>query len=291
MRRKTWLGIGLLAAAAAGWAAFRPERLWIDQSVSESFPMTEESAGRVAGEVATAANQRLATGIFHDGAHETSGTATVYRLPNGKRILRLADFMTSNGPDVQLYLVKASDATDNDTVKQAGFINLGALKGNVGDQNYDLPDDVDLDAYRAVTVWCRRFGVNFGTAPLVMAGATPNEPAALTSGAFHSVAHETRGTATVFALAGGKRILRLTDFMTSNGPDVQVYLVKAPDATDNDTVKQAGFVHVAALKGNVGDQNYDLPADVDLSQYRAVTIWCRRFGVNFGTAPLAPIHS
>jgi len=61
---------------------------------------------------------------------------------------------------------------------------------------------------------------------------------------------------------------------------------------DNETVTKSGFVHLGALKGNIGDQNYDVPADVDLSTHRAVTVWCRRFGVNFGTAPLAaPAHS
>ena len=70
------------------------------------------------------------------------------------------------------------------------------------------------------------------------------------------------------------------------GTDVQVYLVATTDATDNETVTKAGFRHLGALKGNVGDQNYEVPADLDLSKYQAVTIWCRRFGVNFGTAPL-----
>ena len=78
----------------------------------------------------------------------------------------------------------------------------------------------------------------------------------------------------------------LTEFQTSNGPDVQVYLVAADDASDNDTVTRAGFVNIGALKGNIGDQNYELPADVDLSKYKSVSIWCRRFGVNFATAPL-----
>jgi len=81
--------------------------------------------------------------------------------------------------------------------------------------------------------------------------------------------------------------LRLTEFATSNGPDVHVYLVAAGDVQDNATVKTAGFVDLGSIKGNVGDQNYDVPADVDLAKYRAVTIWCRRFAVNFGTAPLA----
>jgi hypothetical protein len=83
-------------------------------------------------------------------------------------------------------------------------------------------------------------------------------------------------------------VLRLTDFATSNGPDVRVYLVAAPDASDNETVTQAGFIELGKLKGNQGDQNYDVPADLDLTKYRAVTIWCRRFSVNFATAPLTP---
>ncbi len=58
------------------------------------------------------------------------------------------------------------DASDNATVTKAGFVNLGPMKGNRGDQNYDVPDGVDLSKYRAVTVWCRRFSVNFATAPL-----------------------------------------------------------------------------------------------------------------------------
>jgi hypothetical protein len=110
----------------------------------------------------------------------------------------------------------------------------------------------------------------------------------LASGSFHDVAHKGAGTATVYKYSDGRRVLRFTNFETSNGPDVHVYLVAAGDAGDSDTVKKAGFVEVGALKGNVGDQNYDLPKDLDLAKYRAVTIWCQRFGVNFATAPLAP---
>jgi hypothetical protein len=101
------------------------------------------------------------------------------------------------------------------------------------------------------------------------------------------VAHETAGTATIYQLADGRKTLRFTGFRTSNGPDVQVYLVAAPDARDDQTVTKAGFIVLGALKGNIGDQNYDLPADVDLTKYRSVSVWCRRFSVNFGAAPLA----
>lgn len=65
-------------------------------------------------------------------------------------------------------MVAASDANDNASVERAGFIDLGSIKGNIGDQNYALGPDVDLSKYRAVSVWCKRFSVNFGTAPLVL---------------------------------------------------------------------------------------------------------------------------
>jgi hypothetical protein len=81
-------------------------------------------------------------------------------------VLRLADFSTSNGPDVRVLLIAANDAPDHDTVKNSKPIELGRLKGNIGDQNYDIPSTIDLQAYRAVTIWCNRFSVNFGTAAL-----------------------------------------------------------------------------------------------------------------------------
>jgi len=89
----------------------------------------------------TATPTTVLAGQFHKGAHDTSGMATIYQLGDGKRILRLTNFKTSNGPDVHVYLVAANDATDNDTVKKAGFLDLGSIKGNEGDQNYDLPSD------------------------------------------------------------------------------------------------------------------------------------------------------
>ncbi len=144
------------------WYLFRPERIFISKTVDEEFP------GTTAVETTQSENEPrlLYNGSFHGVAHETKGAASIYQLPDGKQVLRFTEFETSNGPDVQVYLVAAEDANDNDTVKNAGFIHLAALKGNVGDQNYDLPSDIDYNKYKAVTIWCRRFGVNFGTAPL-----------------------------------------------------------------------------------------------------------------------------
>jgi len=72
----------------------------------------------------------------------------------------------------------------------------------------------------------------------------------------------------------------------SNGPDVVVYLSSANDANDSDTIKNSNFALISELKGNIGDQNYEIPGDLDLSKYNSAVIWCRRFGVNFAVAPL-----
>jgi hypothetical protein len=165
--KKRWIVIGLgLVAAVGGWAAFRPERLWIDKQVNEALD-TGPSAANQAATTAAAMPGILLAGDFHSGAHETTGRAAIYQLADGSRVLRLTGFQTSNGPDVRVLLVAATDATDNQSVQKSGFVDLGALKGNIGDQNYDIPAGVDLASYRSATVWCRRFSVNFGTAPLL----------------------------------------------------------------------------------------------------------------------------
>ena len=139
------------------WYAFRPERLFVNQWVHEELP-TAQAANSPA--------RPLASGKFHSVAHATSGTATVYQLADGTRVLRFTDFKTSNGPDVHVYLVAADDASDSESVTKAGFVDLGSIKGNIGDQNYTLSSGVDLSKYRAVSVWCKRFSVNFGAAAL-----------------------------------------------------------------------------------------------------------------------------
>ena len=159
MNKKVWVGIGVVVLALA-WYAFRPELLFVNKSVSESFPV-----GTAAANTNSAAPKQLAAGQFKGYAHETSGNAAIFQV-DGKRVLRLTDFMTSNGPDVHVYLVAAANVMDDATVKKAGFVDLGSMKGNVGDQNYDVPADVDLSKYQSVTIWCARFNVNFGTAPL-----------------------------------------------------------------------------------------------------------------------------
>ena len=137
-------------------------------AMAHTSEMAHSSMGGAPAKVAEPVE--IAAGSFHSNAHETKGRATIYQLDNGRRVLRLTEFKTSNGPDVRVYLVAAADVQKEDAAKRAGIIDLGALKGNVGDQNYDVPAGLDLSKYRAVSIWCRRFSVNFGAAPLASAG-------------------------------------------------------------------------------------------------------------------------
>jgi hypothetical protein len=145
------IGVVLFVA----WFAFRPERLLINERVHETLPTA--NVGSI---------QAIESGVFYGIAHPTAGTATIYRMGDGALMLRFTNFRTSNGPNVHVYLVAADDAKDSETVRHAGFIDLGPIKGNIGDQNYAVGPEVDLSKYRAVSIWCQRFSVNFGAASL-----------------------------------------------------------------------------------------------------------------------------
>ena len=110
----------------------------------------------------------LETGTFHGKVHQTSGRATIYQEADGKLILRLTNFKTSNGPDVHVILIAAKDADDdaNFLKSDTARVELGKLKGNEGDQNYDIPTGTDLSKFQTVSIYCERFNANFGAAPL-----------------------------------------------------------------------------------------------------------------------------
>jgi hypothetical protein len=110
----------------------------------------------------------LETGTFHGKVHSTSGRATIYKQQDGKLILRLTGFKTSNGPDVHVILIAAKDADDNANFLKSNTerVELGSLKGNEGDQNYEIPSGTDLSKFQTVSVYCERFNANFGAAPL-----------------------------------------------------------------------------------------------------------------------------
>jgi len=110
----------------------------------------------------------LETGKFHGKVHATSGRATVYQEADGKLVLRLTNFKTSNGPDVHVIPVATKDAADDANFLKSNTerLELGKLKGNEGDQNYEIPAGTDLTKFRTVSIYCERFNANFGAAPL-----------------------------------------------------------------------------------------------------------------------------
>jgi hypothetical protein len=111
-------------------------------------------------EITTEMNYKL-IGSFVDGDkyHKTSGNAIIISdTSSSTKYLRLEDFKTTNGPDLYVYLATDTKATD--------FVNLGVLKGNVGNQNYEIPKNTDLTKYSEVLIWCEDFSVLFGSANL-----------------------------------------------------------------------------------------------------------------------------
>jgi hypothetical protein len=110
----------------------------------------------------------IETGAFHGKVHSTSGRATIYQEEDGKLVLRMTNFKTSNGPDVHVILIAAKDADDDANFLKSSTdrVELGKLKGNEGDQNYEIPGGTDLSKFQTVSVYCERFNANFGAAPL-----------------------------------------------------------------------------------------------------------------------------
>lgn len=102
-------------------------------------------------------------GAFESDAHPTSGEALVLGNGTGQRFLRFENFVTDNGPDLNVYLVNSSTGDVSD------YVDLGDLTGNIGDQNYEIPSGLDLSVYDEVVIWCVRFGVGFGDARLTPA--------------------------------------------------------------------------------------------------------------------------
>jgi hypothetical protein len=165
--------LGAAALALAGVATvvfvllfFEPQALFIDDRVNEALPTataqqreTSEGVSEGVGEL-----RELARGRFRGLAHDASGTALLIDV-EGKRYLRFEDLEVDNGPDLKVYLSR-EPASSEEGVFDDRIVSLGDLKGNIGDQNYEIPANVDLDPFRSAVVWCERFGVGFAVAPL-----------------------------------------------------------------------------------------------------------------------------
>jgi Electron transfer DM13 len=93
-----------------------------------------------------------------DGFHMASGQVKVLQVPDGAQLLRFENLDVTNGPDLYVYL--STDTTADD------FVSLGRLKGNMGNQNYPIPENTDLEKYNTVLIWCQAFSTLFGSSKL-----------------------------------------------------------------------------------------------------------------------------
>ncbi len=153
-----------MVAAAAGVYLGRSQ--FVDDVVNERVvtapPPAPADADPADGAPAAPRNVLVARGMFEPVAHPARGTVRVIRTPRG-RVLTLTGFEVDNGPDLRVYVV-AGPARSEEEVDE--FTDLGALKGNKGNQQYELPRRLELDSPHTVVIWCRAFSVNFARAPL-----------------------------------------------------------------------------------------------------------------------------
>jgi len=194
LKRYRWplVGVGL-AILVVAFLAFRPDKLFVDDVVDEDLAsaFATSVSDAVASEVATTTPTTLSlpsapvttttappttteppvpsepvvvkTGAFFGIDHAAEGTAAVYEQ-DGKHVLRFEDDTDiQNGPDLYVWVLPSAEYEGGTPTE---YIDLGKIKGNVGGQNYELPDDFDAKAEHSVLIWCLRFNVPFAAAPL-----------------------------------------------------------------------------------------------------------------------------
>ena len=110
----------------------------------------------------------LKTGTFEgaDCFHKGSGVAKIFRGPDGAHLLRVENFSVTNGPDLRVILSPVASPSGSSEVTASGYVELGKLKGNVGNQNYPIPAEGDIGALRSVVIYCKPFRVVFSVATL-----------------------------------------------------------------------------------------------------------------------------
>ena len=101
-----------------------------------------------------------------DLGHPGTGTVLVYRQPDGSHVIRFEDLDVSNGPDLLVILSASPLVDDRGAYSATEYFSLGDLKGNQGNQNYEVPAEVSLDDYLTVAIWCRRFNYTFNAAEI-----------------------------------------------------------------------------------------------------------------------------
>lgn len=209
MRKKKWMIIGAVGAVAlvVALVLFQPWLLFVDKRVDDALPTvatrpaaatpTASAAPQAAGQATASSSptpadaqapaeatpvpeateaapaedvvREVAAGTFISHEHDTSGRASIVRLPDGHHQLVFENLSTSLGPDVRVWL-SAGPVVEGfagwTTAGQHPHLDVAPLKGNLGNQVYDLPADFDPAQWPTVDLWCEDFSVSFGAAAL-----------------------------------------------------------------------------------------------------------------------------
>ena len=199
-KRALLIAIGLIVVVVGGAGAWwLGSPLFLDTVVEEELPfeiptedemaaMSEEELAKVSAEVMDAAAKMpdkemeeempamaddaqpvmVAQGQFMDADefHKGTGTVTLYRLPDGTHLLRFEDFRVTNGPQLHVLLANHAQPVNRADLEETGYVDLGGLKGNVGNQNYEIAANIAIDSVKSIVIYCKPFHVVFSTATL-----------------------------------------------------------------------------------------------------------------------------
>ncbi|WP_144659922.1 DM13 domain-containing protein [Paenarthrobacter nicotinovorans] len=171
-------GVVAFMILVLGAFLFQPWRLFTSSSLDEALPVATASGvttPRQPSPDATAPRSGptlvdgplvVRSGMFQSQEHSTTGTAQVLKLPDGSHVLRLEGLASSDGPDVKVWLSSLEAGGDWYKYRGGRYVDLGAVKATHGNQNYAIPAGTDITDLASVVLWCDRFSVAFGSAPL-----------------------------------------------------------------------------------------------------------------------------
>ncbi|MFD5831476.1 DM13 domain-containing protein [Lentzea sp. NPDC060358] len=182
MRSRRFLipaSVFLVVALGVGLYLFQPWRLLTVRETNEALlvpPVATGSTTQLTTQSTTSSSpvpvvetpKEVAAGEWRSLEHATTGKASLIRLPGGGHSVQFAGLNTSDGPDLYVYLSPHASSSPEKTFGDR-FTSLGKLKGNRGDQVYEIPSGVDVSSIRSVVIWCQRFSAGFAVAPLEQA--------------------------------------------------------------------------------------------------------------------------
>jgi len=157
MKKKLFLGFTLVFALSIAWFLLSP--LFLNETVDEKLTskiLETDTSPKI-----------VKKGLFKraDEKHQGSGEVFLYQNPDKSYFVRFENFNVTNGPDLVVYLTKHANPIKKSDVEE-GFVKLAKLKGNIGNQNYTIPKELDISEFKSVVIWCELFGVLFSPAAL-----------------------------------------------------------------------------------------------------------------------------